>query len=89
MEVGLVTGTALVLGAALLALWFGSSRRYAAERARRSADWEGSGNKPELWTLAARCPHCGAHGGLLELEGDETWFVCLACRQRHRRQSRA
>jgi hypothetical protein len=78
----------LLAGAALLVLWWSATRRHLRRREPQSADWVGAEDRPELWTSAARCPSCGAGGGLLDDRDDEVWFTCLACGQRHRREHR-
>ncbi len=80
---------AAVAGVLLLLLWLGANRRHVARRGGASREWDGSERRPDLWTSAARCPNCGESGGLLSDDGEEVWFSCLACGQRHRRQNRA
>lgn len=85
----LLLAVALVGGALLLGLWVGSLRRDLRRRRGRAADWDAAGEAvPALWTSAARCPDCGARGGLLEEAAGERWFACLACGGRHRREQR-
>ena len=82
--------TALVvagLGIVLFLLWVGATRRHTRRRAAQRGEWEAA-ERAELWTSAARCPACGARGGLLRVDGDQLWFVCLSCRACHRRESR-
>jgi hypothetical protein len=78
----------LIAGAAvaLLALWVSANRRHVARRTEQTRDWGGAGDRPDLWTSAARCPNCAESGGRLSMMGDELWFTCLACGQRHRRE---
>lgn len=85
MEAVLVGGGT---GLALLALWVAANRRHLARRAPGAREWEDADARPDLWTSAARCPACGRAGGLLSTVGDEVWFTCLACNQRHRREHR-
>lgn len=80
---------ALVVGAVLLGMWWGASRRHAVRRESHSGEWEGSQDRPELWTSSARCPSCGASGGVLDMSDGELWFTCMRCRQRHRREHKA
>jgi hypothetical protein len=83
VEPGLVAAAAAL---ALLALWIGATRRHLARRDGASGEWEGAEARPDLWTSSARCPSCGARGGLLSGSDGELWFSCLACNQRHRRE---
>jgi hypothetical protein len=76
----------LGVGAVLTVLWVVSTRSHNRRRASRQADWEDAEVRPDLWTSAARCPHCRSAGGLLEQEGGELWFTCMACGRRHRRE---
>lgn len=81
---------AALVGAVLLALWAAATRRHIARRERQRADWEGGTDTgPRLWTSEAACPHCRAAGGVLSTESGEVWFTCLACGQRHRRDTKA
>lgn len=75
-------------GVVLLGLWFGATTRHLRRRRAQGADWAVAERKPDLWTSAARCPGCGARGGLLELRGELVEFVCLTCGVRHQRESR-
>lgn len=79
----------LVAGLAILlfALWIAATRRHARRRAGQRKEWEEAG-RADLWTSAARCPACGARGGLLRVKGEELEFECLSCRARHRRRNR-
>lgn len=84
------TATISVLLLSLLfALWWSATRRHMRRREQHRREWENSEVRPELWTSAARCPHCERRGGLLEVDGDDLWFECLSCQRRHRRESRA
>lgn len=78
----------LGVGGLLLALWLAATRTHLRRRQVQSGEWDAA-DRPELWTSGARCPHCGAHGGLLEVEDEKLWFECLACGRRHQRQTRA
>jgi hypothetical protein len=78
-----VAGLAVVL----FALWIAATRRHARRRAAQRDEWDDA-VRVDLWTSAARCPSCGARGGVLRMEGEELWFVCLSCRARHRRRTR-
>ena len=82
---------ALVLGVGvvLLVLWAVTNHRHLERRERQNTDWDVGAERPDLWTSSAACVHCGAHGGLLELVGDEVTFSCLACGRRHVRRSRS
>lgn len=82
------TAVAGVLLVALLSLWLLATRRHRRRREGRAAEWQGADGRTALWTSGARCPHCGHHGGLLEVDDRELWFVCLACQRRHRREHR-
>lgn len=77
-----------VLAAALIAAWVGALRAHLHRQRARASEWEGTGERPELWTSAARCANCGARGGLLDTDGDALWFECLACGHRARRRTR-
>ncbi len=79
----------LGVGLVLLLVWAVTNSRHVARRERQTADWEGGEERPDLWTSSAACVHCGAHGGLLELGGDDVTFSCLACGRRHVRESRS
>jgi ribosomal protein S27AE len=81
----LVAGSTILLAAA----WLLANRRHVRRRAGKGSDWDGTGERPELWTSSARCPRCGSRGGLLALHGDEVEFECLTCGDRHARQTRA
>lgn len=83
----LVAAGAAVLLLAWVAATVRHHRRRGASAAR--AEWETAEARPDLWTSGARCRACGTHGGLLELEGDETTFVCLTCGARAARDTRA
>ena len=78
----------VVAGAVLLGLWVTANRRHVRRRRVRGADWDRASGHPDLWTSAARCPFCRSGGGLLEMDGDELWFECLACGRRHHRETR-
>ena len=80
---------ALVIAVALIVAWVRATSRHVDRRAARSADWEGAGDKPELWTTSARCPHCGVPGGLLQLRGEQLELVCLSCQRTSPRETRA
>lgn len=80
---------AVSVGAVLLALWWGATRRHVHRRDLQSADWTGTSARPDLWTSSARCPNCGAAGGVLDAHDGELWFTCLSCRSRHRREHKA
>jgi hypothetical protein len=85
-------GVVAAAGAAvlLLLLWLGANRRHVARRGAAAREWDDErGTRPDLWTSSARCPSCGRSGGVLSDDGDEVWFTCLACSQRHRRRHRA
>ena len=88
-----MTLTSVVVSAAVLvalfALWWTATRRHLDRRQGRRREWDGAEGRSDLWTSGARCPSCGETGGLLEVESDELWFVCLSCRARHRRETRA
>lgn len=71
--------------ACLLALWVRTMRRHLA---RPPDDWSDAAARPELWTSAARCPECGAVGGLVQLVDGETMHECLSCGRRHARDQR-
>jgi hypothetical protein len=77
------------LGLLLLAVWVVTNSRHVARREGQTADWQGDGERPDLWTSGAACVHCGASGGLLELVGDEVMFSCLACGRRSVRKTRS
>lgn len=79
-----IAGVAVVL----LALWFVTNQRHLARRERQTADWDEGAQRPDLWTSAAACIHCGAQGGLVELVGDEVTYTCLACGRTHVRETR-
>lgn len=86
-----MVGPELAVGAGgvLLAVaWLLANRRHVRKRAARAADWETGSERPELWTSAARCPHCSSRGGLLSVNGDTLEFECLACGARHARENR-
>jgi hypothetical protein len=85
MEQAVLVGAGTVL---LAASWIVANRRHVQRRDAQHADWGESGERPELWTSSARCPRCGSRGGLLALRGDEVEFECLACGDRHARQTR-
>lgn len=55
---------------------------------RAPDDWSDAAARPELWASGARCPVCGASGGLVELIDGETVHECLACVRRHVRTQR-
>lgn len=80
---------AVVAAVVLLALWVSATRRHVGRRDQQLAEWEGGETAPRLWTSTASCPHCRAGGGLLSTEAGEVWFTCLACGQRHRRETKA
>lgn len=81
---------AAVVGAVLLTLWAAATRRHIARRDRQHADWDDdTDTAPRLWTTEAACPRCRAAGGVLSTESGEVWFTCLACGQRHRRDTKA
>lgn len=75
-------------GLALVAAWGYANGRHLRRREGRSADWDDAEARADLWTSAARCPACGNRGGLLQVTGGGLEFVCLACGDRHGRQSR-
>lgn len=81
-----VVAVVAVLG--LGGLWAAATRRHRLRRASSDADWQGAEARPGVWTSQARCLRCGAGGGVLEADGDELWFTCLTCGDRHRRQER-
>ncbi len=85
MESVLAGGAA---GALLLGLWLAANRRHATRRHGVDQDWADAEARPDLWTSALPCPDCGRTGGLMTTVGDDVWFTCLACNQRHRRQHR-
>lgn len=81
---------AAVAGVVLLALWAGATRRHISRRDRQRVDWDDETHTvPRLWTTEAACPDCRASGGVLSTESGEVWFTCLACGQRHRRETKA
>ena len=82
------TVLAVAVGIALVALWALFIVRHNRRRSAQTADWDGSGAKPDLWTSSATCIHCGASGGFLELRGDAVEFECLSCGRRHARSTR-
>ena len=84
MEVAAIALASIVL----LVWWARSNERHLARREPQAADWDGPDDGLNLWTSQARCVHCGASGGLLEKEGDQLYFACLTCGQRHQRESR-
>jgi len=77
----------LAAGVALVVVWAAANRGHVRRHADRPDEW--SGTRPDLWTSAARCPECGAGGGLVEQEGDGVRFTCLRCGATHRREHRA
>ena len=79
----------MVLSAIVLAAWIAANQRHVRRREQRSSEWSEDTARPDLWTSAAACVHCGAAGGLLELHGDEVHFTCLACGRTHQRETRA
>ena len=85
MDGVIVTALAVVL----IGCWVFATRRHRRSRAVRSADWDSEDGRTELWTSAARCPRCGATGGLAEpsAEGGAV-FTCLACGASHTREHR-
>jgi hypothetical protein len=86
VEVAVLGGAA---GLGLLVAWALSTRSHLRRRTPRDAEWDGTEQRPDLWTSAAPCPDCGARGGLLAEQDGAVWFTCLACGQRHRRDHRA
>lgn len=80
---------ALGAGAVLAVLWVLATRRHVDARDATPGEWEAGDERPDLWTSSARCIHCGASGGLLELAGNEVLFACLVCGRRHARSTRA
>lgn len=76
-------------GALLLGLWVAANRRHLARRRGADQEWGDAQARPDLWTTGLACPQCGKTGGLMATDGDDVWFTCLACNQRHRRQHRA
>ncbi len=78
----------LAAGAALLLAWGSATRSHAQRRDDARTEWEAGATRPELWTSAARCGACGAHGVLLEAEGDDLAHVCLSCGERRTRRTR-
>lgn len=73
---------------ALVVAWGFANGRHLRRREGRSADWDGADARADLWTSSARCPACGSRGGLLKVSGGGLEFVCLACGDRHARQTR-
>lgn len=82
-----ILGAGLLLGV-LMALWLVANRRHRQRRGTSRSEWDDAGGRTGLWTSGARCPHCGERGGLLQVDDDELWFVCMACQRRHRREQR-
>lgn len=78
---------AVAAAGVLAALWVSATRRHLERRDHRT-DWDDADTVPRLWTSTARCPHCRADGGVLSTAGDELWFTCLSCGQRHRRETK-
>ena len=77
----------VVLGAVLLlGIWLAATSRH--HRSRTGSEWADGGERPDLWTSAARCVRCGADGGVLELQGDDVRFVCLRCGAHQQRETR-
>lgn len=85
--VATIVGAVLLL-AVLTALWLVANRRHRQRRETSRSEWDDADGRTDLWTSGARCPHCGERGGVLEVDGDDLWFVCLSCRGRHRRHHR-
>ncbi len=77
------------LGGVLLAVWLAATRRELRRGSAPDAEWGNVTDAPRLWTSAARCPGCSASGGVLSKAGETLWFDCLACGQRHRRETKA
>lgn len=75
-------------GLALVAAWAAANGRHVRRREGRGAEWDGADARADLWTSAARCPACGSRGGVLEVSGIGLEFVCLACGQRHNRDTK-
>lgn len=78
---------AAVGAAALVGAWVAALRAHL-RRQRRSADWTGAQQRPDLWTSSARCRGCGARGGVLEEHDGDLWHVCLRCGERSPRRTR-
>jgi hypothetical protein len=72
----------------LIGAWILALRAHLRRQASRAAEWDGAGDRPDLWTSGARCVSCGAGGGVLEEHGGDLWFVCLRCGHRLRRHTR-
>ena len=85
-----IAGAALVVGLGLAVAWCAATRRAVREREAASREWSGEDVRTDLWTSAARCPACGAGGGVLEPSGDGATarFTCLACGAVHVRAER-
>jgi hypothetical protein len=72
----------------LIGAWIFALRAHLRRKASRAAEWDGAGDRPDLWTSSARCLSCGAGGGVLEEHEDGLWFVCLRCGHRQQRHTR-
>lgn len=81
----MIPALAGLAAAGLVGLWVRSVRRHLGQA---PDDWSAAASRPDLWTSAARCPACGAGGGLVELLDGETVHECLACGRRHVRDQR-
>jgi hypothetical protein len=77
-----------VVGVVLIGAWILALRAQLRRQASRAAEWEGAGDRPDLWTSSARCLTCGASGGVIEERDGALWFVCLRCGQRQMRRTR-
>lgn len=77
-----------VAAAILIGAWLLALRTHLRRSNDDGAEWAGSGDRPHLWTSAARCRRCGARGGVVDDRGDEVSFSCLRCGSRQRRHTR-
>lgn len=79
---------AAVAAAVLIGAWLLALRAHLRRGRDSGVEWAGSGDRPHLWTSAARCGRCGASGGVVDDHDGRISFSCLRCGWQQRRHTR-